>query len=217
VADAVRRNLATDVRVDDQVPTVRVEKGIVTLSGNVMDFRARNAAARDARQVRGVWRVEDAMVVLPAKRETDATIQKQVASSVYNDPALPDARNLKIMTEGAKVTLQGAVASPEEKKVIEGDVEEVPGVIAVDNRIQVQGYGADTHVASAESLRHGIIEAIFWDPRIGMDQVTVDTSPAGDVTLGGVVGSWGEMHAANDDAVKAGAARVDNRIRVVSP
>jgi osmotically-inducible protein OsmY len=62
-----------------------------------------------------------------------------------------------------------------------------------------------------------VIEAIFWDPRIGVDKVTVEVTPAGDVTLNGQVGSWGEAHAANSDAIKAGAARVDNRIRVVSP
>jgi osmotically-inducible protein OsmY len=217
VADAVNRNLASDVRVDLQLPNVRVEKGVVTLTGNVMDFRAKNAASRDARHVSGVWRVEDVMTVLPAKRESDATIQKQVISSVYNDVAVPDARNVRIMTAGAKVTLQGAVASLEEKEEIKSDVEEVPGVVALDDELQVPGYGSGTHVVSAQSLRHGVTEAIFWDPRIGFDKVTVDVTAQGDVTLNGLVGSWGEAHAATDDAIKAGAAHVDNRIRIVSP
>lgn len=217
VAEAVRQNLATDVRVDIQVPTVRVERGVVTLSGNVADFRAKSAAVRDARNVRGVWRVEDTMTVLPAKRENDATIQKQVMSSVYNDAAVPDARNVRIMTAGAKVTVQGAVGSLEEKQDIESDVEEVPGVIAVDNEVQVSSSAPDAHVASPDALRHDVTEAIFWDPRIGLDKVTAEVAPAGDVTLNGQVGSWGEAHAANNDAIKAGAVRVDNRIRVVSP
>jgi osmotically-inducible protein OsmY len=217
VADAVNRNLASDVRLDLQLPNVRAEKGVVTLSGNVMDFRAKKAASRDARHVTGVWRVEDVMTVLPAKRESDATVQKQVISSVYNDVAVPDARNVRIMTAGAKITLQGAVASLEEKKAIESDVEEVPGVVALDDELQVPGYGSGTHVVSAESLRHDVIEAIFWDPRVGFDKVSVDVTAQGDVTLNGLVGSWGEAHAATDDAVKAGAAHVDNRIRVVSP
>jgi osmotically-inducible protein OsmY len=217
VADAVNRNLASDIRVDLQLPNVRVEKGVVTLSGNVLDFRAKNAAGRDARHVSGVWRVEDVMTVLPAKRQSDATIQRQVMSSVYNDVAVPDARNVRTMTAGAKVTLQGAVASLEEKRAIESDVEEVPGVIAVDDDLKVSGLGPDTHAMSPESLRHSVIDAIFWDPRIGFDKVTVEVTPAGDVTLNGLVGSWGEAHAATDDAIKTGAAHVDNRLGIVSP
>jgi len=214
IASAVNRSLSDDLQVGVQVPTVLVEHDVVTLSGNVMDFRAKNAADRDARLVSGVLRVEDRTTALPAMRQSDATIQKQVMWGVYNDVAVPDARNIRVKTASAKVTLQGAVASQEEKKVIERDAEEVPGVVAMEDDLQVQGYGPQTHVAAPEAIRHRAIEDIFWDPRVEAGRVAVDVGPDGDVTLSGVVDSWGEARAASNDAVASGAAHVIDRIRV---
>jgi hyperosmotically inducible protein len=216
LAGAVSRNLSGDVRVGAQVPIVRVEQGVVTLSGNVMDFRAKNAADRDARCVSGVRRVDDRTTVLPAQRESDATIQKQVMGGVYNDVTVHDMPNIQITTEGARVTLRGAVASPEEKKEIESDAEEVPGVVAVEDELQVKGYGPQTHPAEPEALRHRAIESIFWDPRVQAGRVAVAVSPDGDVTLSGVVDSWAEARAATNDAIVAGAAHVIDHIRAAA-
>jgi osmotically-inducible protein OsmY len=57
-------------------------------------------------------------------------------------------------------------------------------------------------------------EKIFWDPRVGTGPVTVAVDRDGDVTLTGIVDTWGEVRAANADAVLAGAAHVTNRLRV---
>jgi osmotically-inducible protein OsmY len=213
IADAVRRALSSDARVGIQQPTVVVDRGVVTLSGTVMDFRAVKAADRDTRQIFGVGGVDNRLTVGPAMRESDATIEQQVEGSVYHDIANPDARNVEVMTTNAKVTLRGPVASPMEKTTIEGDVEEVPGVVAVQDDLQVAGYGPQTHIVAAKSIQDRVTEAVFWDPRIEPSKITVDVAPNGDATLTGVVGSWGEAQAARDDAIDAGASHVINRIR----
>jgi osmotically-inducible protein OsmY len=214
IADVVRRGLADDARVGARLPEVRVDQGVVTLSGDVMDFRAGKAAARDASGIRGVWRVDDRMTVVPAARESDATIEDQVQRSIYDDAAAPDARKVQITTANARVTLRGPVASPEERQMIENDAEEVPGVIAVDNDLQVQGYGPGTHAVSQASIRDRVVESVFWDPRIQGDKVATDVAPNGDVTLTGLVYSPEESRDASEDAVTAGAAHVSNHIRV---
>ncbi|MGO8995254.1 MAG: BON domain-containing protein [Polyangiaceae bacterium] len=214
IPDVVRRDLAGDVRVGLPLPTVRVDQGVVTLSGNVMDFRAARAAARDANDVRGVWWVVDQMTVAPAVGESDATIEAQAQETVYNDPSAPDAHDVQVATASARVTLHGAVASPEEKMTIASDVEEVPGVVAVENDLQVKGYDSATHVLPPASLRERVIESIFWDPRVGGGEVTPDVAPNGDVTLTGLVYSWGEARSAGEDALRAGAARLTNRIHL---
>jgi osmotically-inducible protein OsmY len=216
ITDAVRSQLLGDARVEVQLPAVRVEEGVVTLSGNVMDFRAKTAAARDAYGVRGVSRVEDLMTVAPAMRETDATIERQVQQSIYSEATAPDARKVQVATANAKVTLRGAVASPEEKDTLEDDAEEVPGVIAVENDLEVKGYGPETHVAPAGSIRERVDENIFWDPRVEGDKIAADVAPNGDVTLTGLVYSAEEARSASQDAIKAGGAHVINRIRVAS-
>jgi osmotically-inducible protein OsmY len=214
VADAVRRALSGDPRLEDQAPSVSVEVGAVTLSGQVVDFRAKEAAQKDARDVSGVVGVDDQTTVPAAKVEADASIQKQVMEGVYNDSVVSDARNVRLATQNARVTLRGLVASPEERAAIQGDAEEFPGVVAVDDEIEVAGYGQGTHPASADSILHDVIEAIYWDARVETGRVTVSAVAGGDVTLTGTVDSASESRAARADAVKAGAAHVDNRIRV---
>jgi osmotically-inducible protein OsmY len=214
IEDVVRRRLSGDARVGPRVPTVRVDNGVATLSGNVMSFRAGRAAVRDANGVRGVWRVDDLMTVAASRRESDVAIEDEVQRTLYNDPSTPDARNLQITTASAKVTLSGAVASPQEKTVIEGDVEAVPGVVAVENDVQVKGYSSATHAVPPGSIRERVREALFWDPRVGGGEIATDVTPNGDVTLTGLVYFWAEARAAGEDAVRAGAAHVVNHIHL---
>ena len=58
------------------------------------------------------------------------------------------------------------------------------------------------------------MESIFWDPRVEAGRVTVDVAAGGDVTLTGTVASRDEARAAYDDAIRAGAEHVTNRLRV---
>lgn len=217
LVEAVGRSLSGDFRVGFPLPRIHVDQGVVTLSGNVTDFRAGKEANRDARGVSGVWRVEDRTVVAPARRENDATIQAQVQEGIHNDTAAPDSPRVRVVTANATVTLDGAVASEGEKKLLEEDVEDVPGVVAVENHLHVKGYGPETHVVPAGSIRRGVVERIFWDPRVETGRVTVDVSSGGEATLSGVLPSAAEVRAANDDAIRAGAEHVINRIRVAGP
>jgi osmotically-inducible protein OsmY len=213
VADVLRRTLSGDPRLGGQAPSVRVQLGAVTLSGTVIDFRAKRAANRAARGVSGVVGVEDRMTVLPVKVESDASIQKQVLESVYSDTVVSDAPNVQITTQRARVTLRGRVASPEEREAIQTDAEEVPGVVAVDDSLEVEGYGRGTHAASAEAVRHDVIEAIYWDARVEVGRVQVSALADGSVTLSGTVDSASQSRAAAEDAIGAGAVHVENRIR----
>ncbi|MGH7295963.1 MAG: BON domain-containing protein, partial [Polyangiaceae bacterium] len=214
IATAVRRRLSNDARVGAATPAVSAAQGVVTLSGTVGDFRADRAAVRDARRVSGVVRVEDRITVLPAKRQADATIEKQALRGIYEDVAAPDTRGVQVLVANAKVTLRGSVASPEDRRVIEDDVEEVPGVVAVQDDLKIRGYGPQTVVVPPDAVRSRVRESIFWDPRVGPGEVQVQGGHDGDVTLGGAVDTWQEARAAVDDAVRAGAAHVTDDLHV---
>ena len=214
IVAAVTRALSDDPRVGVDGPMVSVERGAVTLSGDLRDFRSCRAAVRDARMVSGVWRVEDRTTVLPVVRQSDATIQRQVLAGIYDDRAASDSRDVRVSTAMARVTLRGTIASRRDKAVIEDDVEAVPGVAAVQNDLQIQG---NDQVVSPETIRHGVAEGLFWDPRIAVsDAIAVEVSVKGDVTLTGQVESWQEARAAGDDAVRPGAAHVINHVQVGS-
>jgi osmotically-inducible protein OsmY len=214
ISAAVGRRLSNDVRIGAQLPSVRVDGGDVTLAGNVTDLRAESASHEDTLRVRGVRQIEDRMTALPVLRESDATIEKQALAGIYDDVAAPDSRNVRVVATNARVILQGVVASQEDKKIIEDDVDEVPGVVAVENDLKVGGYGPQTVVVPPETIRHRVIEGIFWDPRVDAGKITVDVDPAGDATLNGVVDSQDEARAAEADAIRAGAATVVNRVQV---
>jgi osmotically-inducible protein OsmY len=214
IGNAVGRVLSGDARVGTQLPSVKVEHGVVTLSGSVVDFRAQRAAYRDARRIGGIRQVENDTTILPEERESDATIQRQVLQGIYDDVAASGARDVQVTALHARVTLSGAVASPEDKRVIEDDVEEVPGVVAVENDLRVPGYVPQTEVIAPETIRHRVIEAIFWDPRVPTGEVTVEVDSRGSVTLNGQVDSWEDAQSAGEDAVRAGAAHVIDQLRV---
>jgi osmotically-inducible protein OsmY len=180
----------------------------------VGDFRAGRAAVRDARLVSGVSRVENKITVEAAKSQSDLTIQKQVLAGIYSDMAAAGSHDVRVTTTMAKVSLRGTVATRRDKAVIEDDVEEVPGVVAVNNDLQVRGN--DAFIAPG-TLQRGVSEGIFWDPRIASPApIAVDVSAEGDVTLTGHVDSWQEARAAGNDAVVAGAAHVDNRLQIAT-
>ena len=84
----------------------------------------------------------------------------------------------------------------------------------MQNDVQVKGHGPQTQLVSPEAIRQAVVERLFWDPRIGGGKVDVTVAAGGDVILQGLVDTWPEARAAGDDAVRAGAAHVDNLVRV---
>ena len=103
--------------------------------------------------------MENEVTVEAAKIQSDATIQKQVLAGIYSDVAAADSRDVRVTTKMAKVSLQGTVATRRDKAVIEDDVEEVPGVVAVSNDLQVTGNDA---FITPGTLQRGVNEGIFW-------------------------------------------------------
>lgn len=80
-----------------------------------------------------------AHVAPPIDQAGDENITAAVRRSVGDDNALsPDARSVKIVTQGGKVTLRGAVTSDLEKTTIEAKTKMLAGVTSVDNQLAVK-------------------------------------------------------------------------------
>jgi osmotically-inducible protein OsmY len=70
---------------------------------------------------------------------SDIDITQAIRKKVVADEDLSfNAKNVKIITLGGKVTLRGPVASREESAAIEQSARAVPGVVQVDNQIEVK-------------------------------------------------------------------------------
>ncbi|HYP86553.1 MAG TPA: BON domain-containing protein, partial [Polyangiaceae bacterium] len=73
------------------------------------------------------------------ENETDLKITQNVRKAVMADGTLSfTAKNVKIITQGGKVTLRGPVKTAQERDAIDAAARKVAGVTQVDNQIEVK-------------------------------------------------------------------------------
>ena len=68
IKQAVQAALRLDPRVSAFSPDVTVEDGVVILGGNVGNLKAKTSAEQDAKNIVGVWRVDNFLKVRPKGR-----------------------------------------------------------------------------------------------------------------------------------------------------
>jgi len=116
-----------------------VSNGILELTGRVTRPHKAQEIAAFLSKVPGVRAVENELRVMPFT-SSDENLRVSVAVALYR--ALPDyattpAVPLHAVVENARVTLEGAVRTEEERRTAEIVVKAVPGVSAVDNGLTV--------------------------------------------------------------------------------
>ena len=71
--------------------------------------------------------------------EADLALTRDIRKSLVDDDTLSvAAENIKVITQGGKVTLRGVVSSLEEKQRIVSKVKALSGVTAVDDQLEVK-------------------------------------------------------------------------------
>jgi osmotically-inducible protein OsmY len=123
-----------DVSVPHERVTVKVEHGIVTLSGEV-DWQFQRAEAEyDVRKLNGVRSVINDVVVAPRVRPGDvrATIRAALERN-----AEVEANRITVTVSGSKVTLSGRVNAWTEREAAERAAWSAPGVTQVEDHIEL--------------------------------------------------------------------------------
>jgi osmotically-inducible protein OsmY len=112
-----------------------VEKGWLTLSGELDWNFQRRAVERMLRPLKGVIGITDniTLKVLPAPVNIATRIQDALLRQ-----ASREARRIDISMEGSVVTLRGHVHSWAEKNAAEGATWSAPGVSHVNNELKVE-------------------------------------------------------------------------------
>jgi osmotically-inducible protein OsmY len=134
-----RAGLPTD-RID-----IKVEKGIVTLSGNV-DWQFQKSEAEAAiRNLAGLLDVVNviwvrAPVAVPEVGPVQASEVREKIQNALERRAELDAARITVETEGSKVILGGTVHAWYERDAAEQAAWSAPGVVEVQDRIQVDPY-----------------------------------------------------------------------------
>ncbi|WPG41355.1 BON domain-containing protein [Variovorax sp. EBFNA2] len=134
IALAAERALQWSVLVPDDKIRPMVEKGWLTLNGEVEWEYQRNAAEVAVRDLMGVTGVSNLVKVKP--KVTPADVEKKIHEALARQ-AEREANRLAITVDGSQVTLRGTVHSWTERDAVQGAAWATPGVSVVVNDLLV--------------------------------------------------------------------------------
>jgi len=135
IALAVEHALSWNTSVPQDRVKVTVEKGWVTLTGDLDWNFQRRAIERMVRPLKGVVGITDniQLKTLPIPLKLQERIQEALTRQ-----AMREARRIEVSVEGSEVTLRGQVHSWAEKNAAEGATWSAPGVVRVNNQLTVE-------------------------------------------------------------------------------
>lgn len=134
IAESALAGLKLNVLVPRDKVQVTVDKGWITLDGQVEWQYQRSTAENTVKLMRGVKGIINKIIVKPAAQA--ANIKAKIQSALVRNAQL-DANNIKVETNGSTVTLSGRVRSWAEKKQAENAAWSAPGIAEVKNNINV--------------------------------------------------------------------------------
>jgi osmotically-inducible protein OsmY len=134
VAEASLQALRWSASVPKDAVRVTITRGWITLEGKVDWDYQRRAAYEAVRDLRGVRGVSNLIEIKPSAKASEVRAQIEGA---FRRNAQLDADHVTVEVVGHRVTLRGSVGSWSEKETAERAAFAAPGVISVDNRIEV--------------------------------------------------------------------------------
>lgn len=134
IAQKALQALSWDTEVPADKVKVKVEKGWVTLSGNVNWYFERSAAEEDVHKLHGVVGVTNDIVIQPGVQAWD--VGDKIKAALSRNAQI-EADNITVTTDGGKVTITGNVGSWSERNLVVDTAWSAPGVTQVDDRLVI--------------------------------------------------------------------------------
>jgi len=231
IARDVKTAFLYDPRLNVTNVEVSVDFGVATLRGVVDNLAAKRAAEADAYNTIGVWNVTNLIKVRPVTVPTDVELTKRIEAAFRRDPYL-ELSLVKVKVRHGIVTLSGVVDTVAERSQAAAVANRIRGVIDVRNSLVAMPaterellnppdlkYNLPPPVlalplgARDQQLQKAVEYQLKWNSLLDATEVHVAVDN-GVVTLTGTVGSWVESGAAEDSALKVGASKVINNLKV---
>jgi len=126
--------LAWDLSVPKDKVKVKVEKGWITLSGDVSWYYQKRAAETDVRKLLGVMGLSNHIAIKPQIQASD--VRKKIKAAFERNAEF-EAENIAVSIDGGEVTLSGKVDSYYERTLAENTAWSAPGVTQVHDLITI--------------------------------------------------------------------------------
>jgi osmotically-inducible protein OsmY len=135
IAVAAESALQWNTLVPEERIKVMVEKGWITLSGEVDWDYQRNHAFKAVRSLLGVVGVSNDITLKP--QVTPANVSARIQGALQRQ-AEREAKGIEILVRGHTVTLKGKVHSWAERSAAQGAAWSAPGITSVVNELHVE-------------------------------------------------------------------------------
>jgi osmotically-inducible protein OsmY len=211
----IERDIQDELRfspdLDETDISVKVQGGVVTLTGFVRSYFEKDRAELAVKRVRGVAGIANDIQVRIAmgRRVPDPEIARAAVAALRSTmPAL--CERLEVIVSQGHITLEGVLEWNFQKQQAEAAVRYLAGVTGLTNLVQIK-----PKVTPAE-IEHRIHDAFRRNAHVDAEHVRALVHD-GEVTLQGTVSSLAELEEAQRTAWSApGVRAVTNRL-VINP
>lgn len=206
----VEEELKWDPSIDPTDIAVKVNQGVVGLSGYVSSYIDKFEAEIATKRINGVHGVANDLVVkLPSSSERpDPELAREAVSTLKGQ--LPTCWDkIKVLVKNGSITLEGFVDWHYQRDIAERIVHRLTGVKEILNRLTLRPH------ASTKEIKNRIISAFHRNAQIDAEniQIAIDGS---EITLTGSVRTWAERNEAQRSAWAApGVSYVHNKISIL--
>jgi osmotically-inducible protein OsmY len=134
IAAAAVNRLAWDAGTPRDAVKVKVEKGLLTLTGEVDGFFQKEAAEREVRSLMGVLGVSNQMTIKP--RVDTAHLGDDIQDALHRSWFF-DEENVHVTAQEGRIKLTGTVSSWQERQTATATAWAAPGATSVENNLMV--------------------------------------------------------------------------------
>lgn len=198
IESAVKERLSGDGRLDAKNIQVKVDQGIVILSGTVptLEDKALAEALVSGTMV-GIHKLNNEIaVVRPVVK--DEEIKNAVEAALRSVPALKESKlnKITVLVHEGDIVLKGTVEKPLHRRLANKATESVPGVVSIANLLKVVGPPRPD-----QEIEKDVLAYLKWAPYVDLDQIDY-TVEHGVVKLKGPVDHHANIFAIVNDLEK---------------